>query len=226
VDQPARAFHHQPYHDKLASDRIGEELNPEACIWRLYEEEAKPYDTEVTHGRGKNLDNMLLFATLFSAIVTAFLSGSMSLLQQDSSGVSMQLLLMLVQSQQRIETRTPNTTSPPVEIPTFAPSAAARAINVLWFSSLSCSLGAAVFALIAKEWLIAFTTYRTRHAHEYALERRSRLTSIDTWNMFPIIDFLPTLLNIGVLIFSIGLIVRLWLIDYVVAGVITVLTAI
>ncbi|CUA72713.1 hypothetical protein RSOLAG22IIIB_10247 [Rhizoctonia solani] len=43
--------------------------------------------------------------------------------------------------------------------------------------------------------------------------------------MLPIIDFLPTLLNFSLLLFAIGLIVRLWTIDHVVAGVVTALTA-
>ncbi|GAB1524801.1 hypothetical protein RhiTH_007957 [Rhizoctonia solani] len=160
--------------DKLASDRIGEELKHDASIWRLYEEEVKEYDTEFTRERNENLNNMLLFATLFSAIVTAFIIESTNLLEQDSSEVSEQLLLLLVQSQQRIELGLPNSTPSIFERREFTPSATARLINVLWFGSLMISLGAAVIALLAQEWLRAFTLYRTRHAHDYALERQSR----------------------------------------------------
>ncbi|KAG8753529.1 hypothetical protein FRC11_007334, partial [Ceratobasidium sp. 423] len=220
------AFGQRSNHDKLATDKVGEELEPDASIWRLYAEEAKEYDTEMAQERNKNLDTMLLFATLFSAIVTAFIIESTRLLEQDDSEVSTQFLLALVQSQQRIETGTPNITSPPVEMPEFSPSTAARVINVLWFASLMISLGAAVVAILAKEWLSAFTSYRTRHAYEYALQRQARLTSLNTWNMLPIIDMLPTLLNFALFIFSLGLIVRLWLLDFVVAGVITTISAI
>ncbi|CAE6467541.1 unnamed protein product [Rhizoctonia solani] len=174
--------------------------------------------------RNKNLDTMLLFATLFSAIVTAFIVESTNLLEQDSSEISTQLLLMLVRSQQRIETEMPNSTSTPAEIPKFVPSAAVRLINVLWFASLVISLGAAVVAILAKEWLGAFTSYRTRHSHKYALERQVRLASMVIWNMRPIIDLLPTLLNIALFIFGLGLIVRLWLLDFVVAGIITTIS--
>ncbi|KAG8752349.1 hypothetical protein FRC11_008456, partial [Ceratobasidium sp. 423] len=152
------AFDQQFNYDRMASDRIGEELKPDAFIWRLYAEEAKEYDAEFTRERKESLSNMLLFAALFSAIVTAFLIESTNLLEQDSSEVSTQLLLALVQSQQRIETGTPNTTSSPVGIPEFAPSTTARAISVLWFTSLVISLGAAVVALLAREWLSAFTS--------------------------------------------------------------------
>ncbi|KAG8684947.1 hypothetical protein FRC11_011386, partial [Ceratobasidium sp. 423] len=219
------AFDQRTTRDKLASDRVGEELKPDACIWRLYAEEAKEYDTEMAQERNKNLDTMLLFATLFSAIVTAFIIESTNLLEQDSSEVSTQLLLMLVQSQQRLTTGMTDPTPSDVEIPAFTPSATARLINVLWFASLMISLGAAVIAILAKEWLSAFISYRTRHAHEYALQRQARLASLDTWNMLPIIDLLPTLLNCTLFVFSLGLIIRLWLLDFVVAVAITIISA-
>ncbi|KAF8715244.1 embryonic skeletal system development, partial [Rhizoctonia solani] len=231
LDQPTQGIRaggavlRPPNYDKLGTDRIGEELNPDACIWRLYAEEAKDYDTGMAQERNKNLDTMLLFATLFSAIVTAFIIESTNLLEQDSSEISTHLLLLLARSQQHTETKSNDPASNLAEIPEFVPSAAVRLINVLWFASLIISLGAAVMAILAKEWLSAFISYRTQHSHKYALERQARLTSLDAWNMRPIIDLLPTVLNIALFIFSLGLIVRLWLLDFVVAGIITVISA-
>ncbi|CAE6437645.1 unnamed protein product [Rhizoctonia solani] len=222
---PKGPIYQQMNYDKLASDRIGEELNPNATIWKLYVDEAKEYDTELASERNENLNNMLLFATLFSAIVTAFIIESTGLLEQDSSDVSAQLLLMLVQSQQRIETGVPDSSTSPVQVPEFVPSATARVINVLWFASLMISLGAAVVAILAKEWLTAYTTNRTRDAHKYALERQARLVSLDIWKMLVIIDLLPTFLNFSLFVFSLGLIIRLWLLDFIVAGVITAISA-
>ncbi|CAE6513941.1 unnamed protein product [Rhizoctonia solani] len=224
--QPGGPVNQNVNYDKLASDRIGEELNPNATIWKLYTEEAKEYDTEFTRERNENLNNMLLFATLFSAIVTAFIIESTNLLEQDSSDVSAQLLLMLVQSQQRIETGSPNTTSSPIEMPDFVASPTARVINVLWFASLMISLGAAVVAILAKEWLTAFTTNRTRDARKYALERQARHAALDAWKMLLVIDLLPTFLNFALFVFGLGLVIRLWLLDLVVAGAMTAVSAV
>ncbi|CUA72693.1 UPF0182 protein [Rhizoctonia solani] len=217
-------FYQQSTHDKLASDQYGEELNHNASIWRMYAEEAKEQDAESVREKNENLNNLLLFATLFSAIVTAFIIESTSLLQQDSFEVSTQLLLALLQSQRRIETGMPDLTPFPIEIPTFKPSSVARLINVLWFSSLTISLGVAVIAILTKEWLTAFLAYKTRHAHIYALERQERLTNQKTWKMLPIIDLLPSLLNFALFLFGVGLIIRLWTLDFVVAGVISVIS--
>ncbi|KDN35021.1 hypothetical protein RSAG8_11932, partial [Rhizoctonia solani AG-8 WAC10335] len=218
-------FPQESDYDRLASDKIGEELNPKACIWKLYAEEAKEYDAKVNQEQNGNLNNMLLFATLFSVIVTAFVIESTTLLEQDSSEVSTQLLLALVQSQRRIEAGTPNLTLSPAEIPGFVPSETVRLINVLWFASLMISLATAVVALLAKEWLAAFISYQTRDAHKYALERQARLASLDAWNMVPIIDLLPTFLYLALCLFCLGLHIRLWLLDFIVAVAVSCISA-
>lgn len=49
--------------ERLAEDRIGEELAPDATIWELYQEESREYDNELIDSRNKNLDMMLLFVS-------------------------------------------------------------------------------------------------------------------------------------------------------------------
>jgi hypothetical protein len=49
--------------DPLASDRPGDELAPDAAIWKLYMSEAKEYDSELVKGRNDNLDTMLIFVS-------------------------------------------------------------------------------------------------------------------------------------------------------------------
>ncbi|CAE6441277.1 unnamed protein product [Rhizoctonia solani] len=214
----------QATRDKLASEDFGKELNPDSSIWKLYVEESKEQDNELTDGCNKDLDTLLLFATLFSAILTAFLVESTQLLQSDPSETSLELLLALAQSQRRIEIGAPDTLLPPIETTPFQPSGSARLINTLWFSALVISLGAAMVAILAKEWLGAFTSYKTRDPYQYTLQRQARFRSLESWGMLPIINFLPTILNFSLLLFALGLIVRLWTLDQVVAGVVTVLS--
>ncbi|KAF8700579.1 hypothetical protein RHS03_06625, partial [Rhizoctonia solani] len=198
-------------------DDLGKELHPESPMWKIYAEEAREQDTELTAGYNKNLDTLLIFATLYSAILTAFLVDSRDLLEPDNEEITVTLLLSLVQSQRRVETGSPNPLSPPVEIPHFQPSRSARSINVLWFTSLILSLGVVMLAMLAKEWLVAFTSYKTRHAYKYTLQRQARFDSLKSWRMLPIIDFLPILLHFSYFLFLIGLIIRLWLLDRIVA---------
>ncbi|KAF8601216.1 hypothetical protein BDV93DRAFT_446164, partial [Ceratobasidium sp. AG-I] len=97
----------------MAADKPGEELAHDATIWHLYLEEADEHDQELVKSRHGSLDMLLLFAALFSAILTAFLIESKALLEQDPAETSVALLLMVVQSQQRIELGLPS----PVDTP-------------------------------------------------------------------------------------------------------------
>ncbi|CAE6379568.1 unnamed protein product [Rhizoctonia solani] len=190
-------------------------------MWRLYQKEAKAQDRELVQSRDRNLDTMLLFAGLFSAVLTAFLVESTSLLEPDQANISISLLLSIAQSQQRMEAGVSSPTPSSITIPSFKPSNAARWINILWYLSLVLSLGAAMVAMLAKEWLSWFQLYKTRVPRKYALERQSRYEGLESWGAVVLIDFLPTVLHVSLLLFTLGLIIRLWIIDFVVASVVT-----
>ncbi|QRV96303.1 hypothetical protein RhiJN_24321 [Ceratobasidium sp. AG-Ba] len=217
-----------PAYQRLANEVPGRELAPEATVWEMYVEEAKEHDNELVKGENDNLDMMLLFAALFSAILTAFIIESKNLLQPDSADVSVTLLLAIAQSQQRIEQGTPQVL-PPIEMPDFVSSAAARWIHGLWFAALALSLAAALVAMLAKEWLTAFMVSRPRAPHAYALMHHRRLQGLKQWGALHMIDLLPSMLHLSLLLFSIGLAVYLWLLDSGIAiaeMVITVVTII
>ncbi|KAF8606996.1 hypothetical protein BDV93DRAFT_396410, partial [Ceratobasidium sp. AG-I] len=199
----------RPY-ERLAADKISEELAPDAAIWQLYVEEAKEHDDELVDGKNKNLDMMLLFAALFSAILTAFLIESKTLLQQDNSELTVALLLLVAQSQQRVEQSALQPTSTPIELPRFSAPLSARWINGLWFLALALSLSAALIAMLAKEWLAAYNTSRPRSPRTYALLRQSRLVGLTDWRALHIIDLLPSMLHLALLLFSLGLVLYLW----------------
>jgi hypothetical protein len=125
--------------------------------------------------------------------------------------------LLIARSQQRIEIGAPNYTSPPVEIAPFVVTSSARWVNGLWFVSLALSLSAALLAMTAKEWLDAFTTSHKRAPHDFALDRQARFDAFQWWRAPHIMDVLPTLLHVSLVLFSLGLVVYLWLLDKVIA---------
>ncbi|KAG8776763.1 hypothetical protein FRC12_000706 [Ceratobasidium sp. 428] len=198
--------------ERLATARPGKELAPNAAIWQLYVEEAKEHDSELVDGKNKNLDMLLLFAALFSAILTAFIIESKNLLQQDSADLTVTLLLSIAKSQQRIEQGTPQVL-PTIELPTFSVPISARWINGLWYTSLALSLSAALVAMLAKEWLSSFIALRPRSAYKYAFLHQTRLQGLVGWKTLHIIDLLPAMLHLSLLLFSLGLVVYLWTLD-------------
>jgi hypothetical protein len=231
-------------HERLANDKPGEELAPDAGIWQLYLDEARDYDNELVEGKNKNLDTMLLFvctlpivsapsvhvlnhrlpqAGLFSAVLTTFLIESKKLLQEDPADISATLLLSIAQSQQRVEQSNAQAL-PPVEKPPFLVPMSARWINGLWFTALALSLAAALIAMLAKEWLTAFTASRPRPPHRFALLHQARLQGLRQWRALHIIDLLPSMIHLSLLLFSLGLAVYLWTLDPGIAAVVGVIS--
>ncbi|QRV93623.1 transmembrane protein [Ceratobasidium sp. AG-Ba] len=153
----------------MASDSPGEELAPDATIWKLYLEEAAEHDQELVDGRHKSLDMLLLFAALFSAVLSAFLIESKDLLQADPAETSANLLILIAQSQYRMEHGLPPSSDSPDMISNFTPTTLARWVNGLWFTSLGLSLSTALIAMLGKEWLTTFLASRPRPAHAHAL---------------------------------------------------------
>ncbi|KAG8707449.1 hypothetical protein FRC08_000486, partial [Ceratobasidium sp. 394] len=211
--------------ERLTTEPPGEELAPGSSIWQIYVDEARQQDTEMIEEKNKNLDVMLLFAALFSAVLTAFLIESKKLLQQDSTDLTATLLLAIAKSQQRMEQGTPQT-MPPVEPPEFSSSLSARWINGLWFTALSLSLGAALVGMLAKEWLNAYIASRPRPPKSHALDHQARLRGLIRWRGLQLIDFLPTMLHLSLLFFSLGLVIYFWTLDRSIAIAEAIITAI
>ncbi|KAG9093324.1 hypothetical protein FRC06_011566, partial [Ceratobasidium sp. 370] len=215
-------FRRPEAYERMATDKPGEELAHDAALWKLYLEEADEHDQELVKGRHASLDMLLLFAALFSAILTAFIIESKDMLQQDPADATVALLLLIAQSQNRMELGLPppSDVATPAAVPTFTPSTSARWVNGIWFTSLGLSLSAALVAMLAKEWLTAFLSSRPRPAHTHALLRQSRLEGLEKWWALHIIALLPSLLHASLLLFSIGLVIYLWTLDRIVAAVI------
>ncbi|KAG9125465.1 hypothetical protein FRC07_007485 [Ceratobasidium sp. 392] len=211
-NQPVFANPHVKPFERLAADKPGEELAPGGVIWQMYVEEAKEYDSELVETENNNIDMMLLFAALFSAILTSFIIESKVLLQENSTDLTVTLLLAIAQSQQRMEQGT-SQALPPIERPPFVASASARCINGLWFTSLALSLAAGLVAMLAKEWLTAFTASRPRPAYTHALVHQARLQGLTQWRALHIVNLLPTMLHLSLLLFFLGLAVYLWTLD-------------
>ncbi|KAF8594040.1 hypothetical protein BDV93DRAFT_482106, partial [Ceratobasidium sp. AG-I] len=207
-------------YDQLEGDKPGEELTAEATIWKSYKTEAQDCDDELVDRQHKNIDVMLVFAALFSAILTSFLLDSKSMLQPDPSDITAMLLTRIAQ---RLES--PNSPPPPVEMPVFKPSIAAWWINGLWFTSLGLSLVASLLAMLAKEWLMTFASSRPRAARSYTIDRQARLDALSSWGALLMVDLLPLFLHVALLLFSLGLVVYLYAtVDLTIATIITLMT--
>ncbi|KAI9065999.1 hypothetical protein FKP32DRAFT_1610328 [Trametes sanguinea] len=119
-----------------------------AEIWPLYLEHALAEDKETVQTWNTDLDSILIFAALFSAVLTTFIIESYKGLQADPTAVLLQAILFELQT-----SRNASTAAPPGSSRFQAPRSAIR-VNVYWFSSLILSLTTALVAILAKQWFL------------------------------------------------------------------------
>lgn len=150
-------------------------------------------------------------ATLFSAVLTAFVIESMKIIQEDPSSRIYDVLLVVTQ-------QLANQSTPAYKPTAFvAPSYGVR-VNVWFFISLSVSLITALVSVIALQWVGNYDRGLNTSSPEYrALQRHHRRVGSEKWGMDQIIMILPQALFLSFLTFLCGLADWLWNIHHGVA---------
>lgn len=109
----------------------------------------------------------------------------------------------------------------------FSPSTSARWINSLFFISLIFSLAAALFGIIAKQWIREYLRWNAPLAspRDNVYVRQIRHEAWESWNVEAVIVALPVFLEFAMILFLAGVTVLLWTLDDIVAVVVTVAIA-
>ena len=141
------------------------------------------------------------------------------MLQSDPQEATVTLLVQVVQQLNTMISTKTNTTTPESpggqssSLDPFQPSPYIWWLCAIWFSSLMCSLSAAFTAMLAKQWLQAYTFDRPGRVETHARQRHFRYTGLVTWKVSGIISTLPVLLQLGFALFFVGLDILLWFIN-------------
>ncbi|KAG8914302.1 hypothetical protein FRC00_014589 [Tulasnella sp. 408] len=100
-----------------------------------------------------------------------------------------------------------NNTLTPADLSlSFSPNSTSVVVNCLLYASLSCSLLAAVGAMMSKEWLQSFDrTGQTGPLEEQGRFRQRKFNGVERWHLEAIIKFLPNLLLSSVILFFAGI---------------------
>ncbi|KDR70743.1 hypothetical protein GALMADRAFT_75965, partial [Galerina marginata CBS 339.88] len=93
------------------------------------------------------VQTLLIFAGLFSAVVTAFVIQSYQTLQPNPNDAA---FLLLSRIADRLDNVTTSSTSSSTN---FKPSASSIRINILWFISLILSLTTVLVGIVALQWI-------------------------------------------------------------------------
>ncbi|KAG8915660.1 hypothetical protein FRC00_001655 [Tulasnella sp. 408] len=128
----------------------------------------------------------------------------------DETNTLLRLLVMRADN----NTLTPSDLSPP-----FSPKSTSIIVNCLLYASLSCSLLAAVGAMMAKEWLQSFDrSGQTGPLEDQGKLRQRKFNGVEEWHLEAVIKFLPNLLLLSVILFFAGIGLFLFPINTAVAG--------
>ncbi|KZT74212.1 hypothetical protein DAEQUDRAFT_807882 [Daedalea quercina L-15889] len=152
-------------------------------IYMRYNELFKDTEKSFIKTWSKDLDTVILFSTLFSAVVTAFVVDSYKALEL------------------------------PADSSADSPAPAVVRVNTFWFASLVISVSTAFVAIMAKEWLDNLPDGHGYNFDMKLKVRHLQLRYngiYGTLGLLQMLSFVPFLLHISFLLFFIGLINFLW----------------
>ncbi|KAF7352093.1 hypothetical protein MVEN_01172100 [Mycena venus] len=184
---------------------IGQQEPGAAKLWTVYVSEAEKYDRSLVESWKSDMERLLIFAALFSAILTAFLIESYKSLSPDSGDLT---VLLLAQISQQLAASANGTTFNVPPSPSFAPSAPSLICNGLWFMSLGFSLACALIATFVQQWARDFLHKADMRS---APVIRARIFSylyygLKRFQMHTVVEIIPLLLHGSLLLFFSGLI--------------------
>ncbi|KAH9891572.1 hypothetical protein C8Q73DRAFT_801061 [Cubamyces lactineus] len=176
----------------------------------------------------EEIDMLLVYAGLFSAIVTAFSVGSYPLLQPDQQGDILATLLvisarmhappdasMIVVSDETAHQERDE----PFSAPTYTVW-----VNSLWFSALVCTLSASSIAIMVRQWLRQYSSGLSGNSRTIARLRQYRYDNLHRWRVPLIVTLLPVILQLALVLFLVGLLIFLWALHRVVAAITSLFT--
>ncbi|KAH8823258.1 hypothetical protein DL96DRAFT_1469187, partial [Flagelloscypha sp. PMI_526] len=196
------------YEEKYPEDPPGKEADNDARVWKVYLDEAEVYDEDMIRGFKDTVDSSLIFASLFSAVITTLVVESSSALQPDHMEIVSHLL---VEQVQLLRANGNKTTIDEVPASIYGPNATTYSsidiwVNALFFTSLTLLLTVALVSILLKQWRPVYTGHTFGTAKERALVRHHRFLGLEKWRVRDIVGALPLLLHFSLAIFGVGLV--------------------
>ncbi|KAK0443163.1 hypothetical protein EV421DRAFT_1710199, partial [Armillaria borealis] len=196
------------YKARYPPDPHGQEMSDNARIWPIYNEEAADFDANMLAEWRDTIDVLLVFAGLFSAVLTTFVAQTSQNMQLDYNQASTLLLFEILKA---TVSNGSQPSIPPSPTAFFSPSRSDEWINSLWFVSLTLSLITALVAVLVKQWLHQYVAIVSdSSARDRARIRHMRYAGLQTWQVPMIIGLLPVLLHVSLALFFAGLTIFLF----------------
>ncbi|KAK0186807.1 hypothetical protein F5146DRAFT_936088 [Armillaria mellea] len=204
-------------------DPHGKEMSKNARIWPIYNKEAANFDANMLAEWRDTINVLLVFAGLFSAVLTTFVVQTSPNMQPNYNEASM-LLLFEIFKATILNSSQISISSSPTNF--FSPSHSDEWTNSLWFVSLTLSLITALVAILVKQWLHQYiaiisnssTCDRARIQHLW-------YAGLQMWQVPMIIGLLPVLLHVSLALFFAGLSIFLFSLGMKVVWLVSIISA-
>ncbi|KAK0505125.1 hypothetical protein EDD18DRAFT_1274679, partial [Armillaria luteobubalina] len=211
------------YEQKFPEDKRHEEMGPTARVWRTYLEECAAFDIEMVEGWRDGLDVLLVFAGLFSAVVTTFVAQTSQSLQVNYGQVTASLLIELINVQRSAAGGSLVNDVPQADL-AFHPTTSDSWVNGLWFTSLSLSLTTALFAVLTKQWIHQYMSVPSGTPQDRCRVRQFRYMGLKQWRVAFIIGLLPVVMSASLALFLVGLVLFIVPLRVPIAGIVGAIT--
>ncbi|PPQ71683.1 hypothetical protein CVT26_007650 [Gymnopilus dilepis] len=185
---------------------------PDGNPWEVVLESLLKKDQVQCAAWKDEVQNLLIFAGLFSAVVTSFVVQSYQALKPGSNDLAV-LLLARIASQLENKNAT-NIISLNQEIPSTtsllslsSASPSDLRVNTFWFLSLVLSLTTVLVGIVSLQWLRAHQHYNDSLSPRLALGiYHMRAQALERWYVPQVFATLPLLLQVALVLFFAGLI--------------------
>ncbi|KAF8155560.1 hypothetical protein B0H34DRAFT_500899 [Crassisporium funariophilum] len=172
--------------------------------WERSQNMVKDYDENMCNAWNDEVQNLLIFAGLFSAIATAFAIESRKLLQEDPSSTSTLLLIHI--ANQLAASNSSSRPLPPSTVEPFSVTHQAIRVNALIFVSVVLSLTTALVGILCMQWLREFRRRGNMSPKEYLALRQLKFEGLVKWKVPEMLSALPVLLQVALVLFLVGLV--------------------
>ncbi|KAL1668221.1 hypothetical protein GGF50DRAFT_46917, partial [Schizophyllum commune] len=196
-------FSHKPFGNDVA--------------WQEFLDMVARHDAGLCQILREEIDSLLVFAGLFSGVLTAFIMEAYKWLLEEPDDLTADYLRQILALMSKT---TIAAVQPTVARPTL-PDNVVALINGLWFSSLILSLTSALVGIVSKQWLREYLRDNGRSHQTNLAVRQVKYEGLTNWHVSGIVTTIPLLLQAALFLFLIGIVYLLWYIQPVIAGVIS-----
>ncbi|KAH9051497.1 hypothetical protein EDB87DRAFT_1737773, partial [Lactarius vividus] len=193
---------------------IGDFDDSANSLWSLHVKEAKSHDEARIQALKDDMGGVLIFAGLFSAALTSFVTDKVRSLQVDPAQqmvyYQQQNVALLAQISNQVSSIAPQVSIPstlPPPYPDFSPNSSDVRVNAYWFMSLVFSLSAALLATLVQRWVRDYMHVFQRYSNplKSARLRQYLYEGAEGWYMPVVAESVPGLVHVSLFLFFLGL---------------------